>query len=140
MKCPQTVTLGMSHSSLLISSTQDLKHRPIRGSEVIPTRLACPLNGADEFDPCRFHRGSCRIDIIHLEGDHRASGEKRVKFLIGAIEFHLRIIGQLESRKLRFVSNGLHTHYITKELHHLFKLRGSQSQPDQSFDMLRIKL
>jgi hypothetical protein len=34
----------------------------------------------------------------------------------------------------------LHAHHITKELHHLFKLRGSQSQPDQSFDMHRIRL
>ena len=112
----------------------------LRGSEVIPTRLTCPLNGADELDPCRFHGGSCCIDIVHLEGDHRTSGEKRVKFLLGAIEFHLRTIGQLESRKLRFVSNGLHAHHITKELHHLFKLRGSHSQPDQAFDMHRTRL
>ena len=61
-----------------------------------------------------------------------------MKFLFQAIELQLRVRVQLESRKLRFFSNELQAHYIAKELHHLFKLRGSQSQPDQSFDMHRI--
>jgi hypothetical protein len=48
-----------SSSSLLIRSAQDLKYRPVWGSEMIPTRLTCPLNGADELYPGRFHGGSC---------------------------------------------------------------------------------
>jgi hypothetical protein len=70
------------------------------------TRLTCPLNGADELDPCPFHGGSCCIDIVRPKCDHRTSGEKRMKFRLGEIEFQLRAIGQPKSRKLRFVSNG----------------------------------
>lgn len=45
----------------------------------------------------------------------------------GAIGFYLRAIGQLNPCNLRFVLNGLHTHHIAKERHHLFKLLGPQS-------------
>src|SRR5438128_1298455 len=91
---------GWGESAHLVRLAQDLEHRSIRGSEVIPTCLARPLNGANELDPCRFHGSSCCIDIVHAEGDHRTSGEETVKFLIGAIEFHLRAIGQLKPRNL----------------------------------------
>src|SRR5690349_11278694 len=122
----------------LISPAQNLEHRPVWGSEVIPARLARTLNGTNELDACCFHGRSCCLDIVHPEGDHRTGGEKRVKCLLGAVEFHLRPIGQLEPRNLRFVSNGLHAHHITKELDRLFKLSGSQSQPSESFDMHSI--
>src|ERR1700751_3527566 len=36
-------------SSLVIRSVQDLKCRPVWSSEVIPTCLTFPLNGAHEF-------------------------------------------------------------------------------------------
>src|SRR5437764_15334266 len=121
--------------ALLISPAQDLKHRPVWGSEVIPPRLARTLNGTNEFDACCFHGRACCVDIIYPEGDHRTGGEKRVKWLLGAIEFQLRPIGQVEPRNLRLVSNGLHAHHMTKELDHLFKLSGSQSQPSESFDL-----
>jgi hypothetical protein len=94
---------------------------------MIPAHLACTLNGANEFDSHRSHSGSYFIDIVHAEGDNRTCGEKRVKFLFGTIEFHFCAIGQLKPCNLRFVPNGLHTHYIAKELHHLFKLIGPQS-------------
>jgi hypothetical protein len=64
--------------------------------------------------------------------------KKCVKFLLGAIEFHYRVIGQLKSHQLRFVSDELHAQHITNEFRRLFKLRGSQPQPDQSFDMHAI--
>src|SRR5213082_930107 len=101
--------------SVIISLAQNLKHRPIRCSKMVPTCLACTLDGTNELDARRLHGGSCYSDIVHPEGDHRAGGEKRVKLLLGAIEFHLRAIAQLKSRNLRFVSNGLHTHHIAKE-------------------------
>ena len=36
-------------------------------------------------------------------------------------------IGQLKTRNLWLVSDGLHTHHIAKECDHFFKLGGSQS-------------
>jgi hypothetical protein len=42
-----------SSSPLVIRSAQDLKYRPVWGPEVIPTRLTCPLHGADELYPGR---------------------------------------------------------------------------------------
>src|SRR6266516_3091479 len=128
-------------ASVLFSvPARNLKHGPIWGSEVIPAGLARTLNGSNELNPCCFHARSCCIDIVHPEGDDRTGGEKRVKWLLGAIEFHLRPIGQLEPRNFRFVSNGLHAHHTTKELDHLFKLSRSHSQPSESFDMHSFSL
>ncbi len=67
---------------------------------MIPARLARTLNRANELDACRFHRSSCCIDIFHPQGDYKTSGEKRVKFLPGAIEFHLRAILLIDNRSV----------------------------------------
>src|SRR6266700_4268918 len=120
-------TVKFAPSFVIIRLARYLKHSPVRGSKMIPTRLACMLNRANELDTCRFHGGSCCIDIVHPEGDYRTSGEKSVKFFLGTIEFHLRTIDQLKPNDLSLISNGLHTHHIPKECHHLFKLSGPQS-------------
>jgi len=94
---------------------------------MVPTRLARTLDWTNELDTRRLHGGSCCIDIVHAECDHGAGGEKGVKLLLGAIEFHLCAIGHLKPCNLRLVSNGLHAHHIAKECDHLFKLGGPQS-------------
>src|SRR5947208_1439668 len=109
------------NSTVDIDELSYLERLPVSGPEPFEN------NRANELDTCRCHGGSCCIDIVHQEGDYRASGEKRVKFFLGTIEFHLRTIDQLKPSNLSLVSNGLHPHHIPKECHHLFKLSGPQS-------------
>src|SRR5260221_3874938 len=70
-------------SVLLISPAQNLKHRPVLGSEVIAPRLARTLDGTNERDAFCVHGRACCIDIVHPAGDHRTRRAEPVTRLLG---------------------------------------------------------